>query len=525
MEVEVLTAGGSNGIAIQSMVINRLRCDARIESPHGSPGMRGLTPKLDLSPIIAPNRSPFSKLTPKLTPKDGGSLEDLNRAHSAPDLEKGSGSQTDRSGSGKIHSSGRMPGLPYDTNKSGATTARESPNTARRNEENFELQKHLAQRLLWAADLPSAQQEMAMGDMHLEGLEGNEDGRITARAHKPLSGDGPPLLKRERAESTEHKANIVSSSDMRSSGKSGGGLESILSPKSQVRTSTELEEVDVMLDKMEFLLTLRMGYDGKPLLDLRKAADLLVHQLQASIDVNRRTLAKEPDVVSPKEQERMLNMIGDMRGLLDDYRDAAESLSRKELIAKILEIDNLGTEMQREVDTNDPVFRRWRMPTKVDKEDIPEDVVLPYSLIFAVVIDAFIDGFLSGIAYSADPKTGFVIAGATCIENGFLGLTFSATISNATKSSMVHAMIVVMPPIVMSMAGCLAGAIGPALESSTFTFIIFLSFAVVALLWIVTQELLLQAHENAANTSVWYINMWLFVGVMMSLMAGAMIPA
>jgi len=97
----------------------------------------------------------------------------------------------------------------------------------------------------------------------------------------------------------------------------------------------ELEEVEVMLDKMEFLLTLRFGFDGKPMLVLRKAADLLVRQLRASVDVNRRSLSREPDVISPGEQERLLEMIGGMRGLLQGYRDSAERCSRNDLVAQV----------------------------------------------------------------------------------------------------------------------------------------------------------------------------------------------
>ena len=42
--------------------------------------------------------------------------------------------------------------------------------------------------------------------------------------------------------------------------------------------------------------------------------------------------------------------------------------------------------------------------SQVDKEAILDGLKLPFSLIFAVVVDATIDGFLSGMAYSADPK-------------------------------------------------------------------------------------------------------------------------
>jgi len=38
----------------------------------------------------------------------------------------------------------------------------------------------------------------------------------------------------------------------------------------------------------------------------------------------------------------------------------------------------------------------------------------------AVSVDAFVDGFLIGLSYVANYQAGFVMAGATCVEMGFV---------------------------------------------------------------------------------------------------------
>ena len=64
---------------------------------------------------------------------------------------------------------------------------------------------------------------------------------------------------------------------------------------------------------------------------------------------------------------------------------------------------------------------------------------------------------------------------------------------NVLRIAGKHVVIVIVPPITMVLAGTLAGCIGPLIQEVDVAFIALLSFAVVALLWIVTQELLLQA--------------------------------
>jgi hypothetical protein len=336
--VPVLTVGGSNGIAVKNMVINRLRDTgvalARTDSagsnrsvPPLSVGTSGLfpgTPKLDLTPVTTPQLAPLNS-----SHLDGAEnlpvhlREKMGESATSGSLPSGSLTERGPAVLERGTSSGSVTERKAETTGAGMSTARQ----------NFEMQKHLAQRLLWAADLPApGLTATEMAELNLEGMERDglcNDGSATARYREPV---------RTREASSEVGTGIDGRARQGSqvaAGRLSTNLEDMLSPKSQVRAGLELEEVEVMLDKMEFLLTLRFGFDGKPMLVLRKAADLLVRQLRASVDVNRRSLSREPDVISPGEQERLLEMIGGMRGLLQGYRDSAERCSRNDLVAQV----------------------------------------------------------------------------------------------------------------------------------------------------------------------------------------------
>merc|ERR1712046_194781 len=93
---------------------------------------------------------------------------------------------------------------------------------------------------------------------------------------------------------------------------------------------------------------------------------------------------------------------------------------------------------------------------------------------------------------------------------GFLGLSFSATIQNVTRSLCKHVVIVCVPPLVLVGLGIAGHELGHQLQSSQGLFIGFISFAIVALLLLVTQELLKEASEMDSLL----INVMFFVGLL-----------
>eukprot|EP00277_Geminigera_cryophila_P046664 CAMPEP_0173086380 /NCGR_PEP_ID=MMETSP1102-20130122/22722_1 /TAXON_ID=49646 /ORGANISM="Geminigera sp., Strain Caron Lab Isolate" /LENGTH=116 /DNA_ID=CAMNT_0013966917 /DNA_START=80 /DNA_END=430 /DNA_ORIENTATION=+ len=104
------------------------------------------------------------------------------------------------------------------------------------------------------------------------------------------------------------------------------------------------------------------------------------------------------------------------------------------------------------------------------------------------------------------------MAFASSIESAFLGLSLSSSIYNCTASRCKHLGISSLPIVAMLIGGVTAALLGDALQANAAAFAGFISFAIVALLFLVTQELLLTAHEITDEQTLWYININLFLG-------------
>lgn len=156
-------------------------------------------------------------------------------------------------------------------------------------------------------------------------------------------------------------------------------------------------------------------------------------------------------------------------------------------------------------------FQRWRpAPPPVVAEALSESI--PWPLVAAVTIDASVDGLLIGLSYSASASAGFAMSIATCIEMGFLGLSFSASVQNVTRSRGKLFGLALLPPVVLCLSGFLGASLGAVSQGGPGLFIGFISFAVVALLFLVTQELLAEAQEYGRGNSV--VTSFFFVGLL-----------
>lgn len=118
----------------------------------------------------------------------------------------------------------------------------------------------------------------------------------------------------------------------------------------------------------------------------------------------------------------------------------------------------------------------------------------PTSLLVTIGIDLLIDGLLIGIAFAAGAKKGFLLTFALAFEVFFLGLSVSTALSKAGKSKTV------MVSAAAGLAFLLIFGVGVGdyfLSGLTgFAFDAVLSFGAAALLYLVTEELLVEAHES-----------------------------
>jgi ZIP family zinc transporter len=117
----------------------------------------------------------------------------------------------------------------------------------------------------------------------------------------------------------------------------------------------------------------------------------------------------------------------------------------------------------------------------------------PIGLMAVTGIDILVDGLVLGIAFAAGAKAGILLTVALTIEVLFLGLTVATQLgaSGTSKGKVVGltAGLVVLLPL-----GALLG--GPVATLSTPVQAAFLSFGLIALLYLVTEELLVEAHET-----------------------------
>jgi ZIP family zinc transporter len=117
----------------------------------------------------------------------------------------------------------------------------------------------------------------------------------------------------------------------------------------------------------------------------------------------------------------------------------------------------------------------------------------PVAMLGAVGVDILIDGLVLGLAFVAGAKAGLLLTIALTLEVLFLGLTVTTELGETVRSKArivaITAGIALLLPIGAALATPVA-AFPPVVIAG------FLSFGLMALLYLVTEELLVEAHEK-----------------------------
>jgi zinc transporter ZupT len=157
---------------------------------------------------------------------------------------------------------------------------------------------------------------------------------------------------------------------------------------------------------------------------------------------------------------------------------------------------------------------KWRRATKA----MPDPAVgstVPASLIIPVTIDGFVDGFMIGIACAVSRKAGVILSCANCLEMAFLGMAVSVRVRKCTGSTIfVRYASILGPPLVMFFATLLGTVLGSGAKAIPILFVTFVSFGIVALLFLVCNELLTEARKvNEEEGEQWWVTAIVFLGV------------
>lgn len=140
---------------------------------------------------------------------------------------------------------------------------------------------------------------------------------------------------------------------------------------------------------------------------------------------------------------------------------------------------------------------------------------LPVSLLVAIGVDIFVDGLLLGIGFSAGNTEGMLLAVALSIELLSLGMATAAELGDNNLNKQKSIGLIVMLAAVFFISAVLGATLLHNLSHSAMEIV--LSFGLSALLFLVTEELLTEAHEE--KETVWHTSAF-FGGFLLFLILG-----
>lgn len=117
----------------------------------------------------------------------------------------------------------------------------------------------------------------------------------------------------------------------------------------------------------------------------------------------------------------------------------------------------------------------------------------PAGLLAAVGVDVLIDGLVLGIGFAAGARAGILLMIALTLEILFLGLTVAAELGESGVSRL-KIFAITLGLVLLLPLGTLLAAPVDALPQTVVSG--FFAFGLVALLYLVTEELLVEAHET-----------------------------
>ena len=143
---------------------------------------------------------------------------------------------------------------------------------------------------------------------------------------------------------------------------------------------------------------------------------------------------------------------------------------------------------------------------------------LPLGLLTAIGIDFLLDGLLLGVGFAAGARIGILLALAEAAEQLSVGLALAGEL-RATRMARGRILVIVSAMGALVFVSAVAGAtVLSGLEGGAMEIV--LSFGAAALLYLVTEELLREAHEEretTAGTAMFFLGFLLFLVVGMKL--------
>lgn len=142
---------------------------------------------------------------------------------------------------------------------------------------------------------------------------------------------------------------------------------------------------------------------------------------------------------------------------------------------------------------------------------------VPVGLIVATGVDFLVDGVILGAGFSAEASVGLLLTIALAVEYLFVGLSISASVA----STLPRHVVAILPAVLalLTIVGTIAGVV--LLQGAPAALLAgVLAFGAVAFMYLATEELLVEAHENG-ETSLGSIGF--FVGFLVYLVLSELV--
>jgi len=251
----------------------------------------------------------------------------------------------------------------------------------------------------------------------------------------------------------------------------------------------------------------------------RDSLDEMVHSMEFYVSSARRT-CRGAEPIDARNAARLRVHVGELSERVERLTSSAR---RGELDVQFNGVRKALLHIHNH--THRAVFRRWSPRAACDAESVvsaqieePSDGAIPTVLVLAVVIDSVVDGMLIGLASAVALSSGWLMALATSIEMCFLGYSFSCSLVLEAKP-MMAACLGTIPPVMMLSASMIAASSIDRVENTP-VFVGFTAFALVALMFLVVQEMLLEARRKRGS-ELWHSSIWLYFGFLLSLAVDA----
>lgn len=261
--------------------------------------------------------------------------------------------------------------------------------------------------------------------------------------------------------------------------------------------------------------------------EIAEFIDQKIHDLHYKVDHCRRLIegaeseiqTGRGSIVTEERKQIMQKRLSNLRSIVAHLIDHMREIKIDgETLKEIHEhLDQMESQINSFHESIQVVGQRWTPKRELPVTKIGDKV--PYGLVVPVIMDCFTDGFLIGVAVALSYKAGIILGAANCLEMSFLGMAYSTRLVKCTGSSALERTVAMYsPPLLMFLSSGFGAFLADAARSVPAVYVGFVSFGVVALLFLVCNELIIEARSNQGDDGKWWVSILIFLGIYVVLM-------